>query len=261
MQVTQQRPCILCIGGLDPSGGAGLQADIEAIAQCGGHALPIASCLTVQNSSKAISLSVVDASIIQQQADALLNDMDISACKIGVIPNQEIAITIAGIITQLPDIPIVLDPVLSASHGIKFVDQATLDSMRNKVLPAVTVVTPNSAELDQLIAGDECITSKAQSLCQLGPEHVLVTGTDEKTEDVVHYLVNKEKMLNEYHWHRLPHEFHGSGCTLSSALACLLALGLDIQEAVEQAQKYTMQSLKAADIPGQGQWIPNRILK
>lgn len=260
MQVTHQRPCILCIGGLDPSGGAGLQADIEAIAQCGGHALPIASCLTVQNTSKAILANVVDTNIIQQQVDALLVDLQIAAFKIGVIPSQEIAIKVAEIITQLPKIPIVLDPVLEASHGIEFVNQETLDSIRDNVLPKTTVVTPNVKELNQLVTGDECITSKARSLCQLGPEHVLVTGTEENSKNIVHYLVNSENVLSEYHCPRLKHEFHGSGCTLSSAISCFLALDMDINKAVKHAQNYTMQSLENADTPGLGQWMPNRTL-
>ena len=261
MQTTNQRPCILCIGGLDPSGGAGLQADIEAIAQCGGYALPIASCLTVQDSSNAKSVHSVDSMIIKQQANALFDDMKISACKIGVIPNQEIAITIAQIIKQLPNTPIVLDPVISASHGAKFVDAATLELIKDILLPTVTVATPNTSELNQLITEGECITSKAKSLCILGPQYVLVTGADEETETVVNFLVNSKKVLNEYSWPRQPYSYHGSGCTLSSALACNLAFGLTVNDAVEKAQRYTIKTLEYADMPGQGQWIPKRILK
>ncbi|MEM8844427.1 MAG: hydroxymethylpyrimidine/phosphomethylpyrimidine kinase [Pseudomonadota bacterium] len=261
MQVPNHRPCVLCIGGLDPSGGAGVQADIEAIAQCGGHALPIISCLTVQNSSAALSVKSINTKIIKQQAEALFTDIKISAVKIGVTPSEDMVETISDIISQLPEIPIVLDPVISASHGIKFANQSVLDAINELLLPKLTVITPNHSELNQIITKDECITSKAQSLCKLGPQYVFLTGVDEHSDHVINYLVDSEKVLEEYHWPRLPHSYHGSGCTVSSALTCFLAHGLEIVDATDKAQSYTMQALELADRPGQGQSIPKRIFK
>jgi len=259
MQAENSRPPVLCIGGLDPSGGAGLQADIEAIANCGGHALPIASCLTVQNSIQAFSVSAVDSAIIQQQASALLNDMQIACCKIGVIPNSDVAKSIAGILAQLPNVPVVYDPVLSASSGSEFSNSDTITTIKDILLPAVTVVTPNLKELNTLTDINSDITSQAKSLCELGPEYVFSTGADSNTDHVHNTLFTCDGVKAEYECPRLPHTYHGSGCTLSSALACYLALNFDIIDATEKAQQFTWTSLQNAQPVGSGQWIPNRI--
>jgi hydroxymethylpyrimidine/phosphomethylpyrimidine kinase len=259
MQAENSRPPVLCIGGLDPSGGAGLQADIEAIASCGGHALTIASCLTVQNSLQAFSVSAVDPVLIQKQATALLDDIQIASCKIGVIPNQAIAKTVASILAQLPNVPVVFDPVLSASHGSVFSNTETINTIKDILLPAVTVVTPNLNELNTLVDNHSDITSQAKALCNLGPTYVLATGADSDTQHVHNILFNSDGIKAEYEWPRLPHMYHGSGCTLSSALACYLALDYNIAVAVESAQQFTWQSLQYAQPIGSGQWIPNRI--
>ena len=259
--VSNQRPNILCIGGLDPSGGAGLQADIEAIAYCGGHALAIATCLTVQNSHKAYSVNAVDHEVIQQQAKFLLEDIKVSACKIGVIPNPDIALVISSILEQLTEVPIVLDPVLSASHGASFVDAATLNIIRDRILPNVTVITPNHAELNQLTEGDQSIMDLAVKLCQSGPDYALVTGADAATVNIENIFVSAQGIINRYKYERLPHSYHGSGCTMSSALACYLTRSQAISKAVKQAQDYTMQTLINADMPGRGQHIPRRVIQ
>ncbi|MDW3096431.1 MAG: hydroxymethylpyrimidine/phosphomethylpyrimidine kinase [Gammaproteobacteria bacterium] len=259
MQAQNLRPPILCFSGLDPSGGAGLQADIEAISSCGGHTLPIASCLTVQNSVQAFSVSAIDSSIIQQQASVLLDDLQVASCKIGVVPNEAVAFTIANILAQLPEVPVVFDPVFSASHGTDFSNMDTINAIRESLFPLTTVITPNFKELNT-ITDDSCgVTTQARSLCELGPKYVLVTGADNDTEQVQNRLFSQEGMQAQYDWPRLPHMYHGSGCTLSSSIACYLGLGLDMHTAVEKAQHFTWQSLKDAQAIGSGQWIPKRI--
>ncbi len=258
MQAQNSRPPILCFGGLDPSGGAGLQADIEAIASCGGHALPIASCLTVQNSVQAFSVNAVDTSIIHQQASALIEDMQITSCKIGVVPNEAVALTISDILSQLPKIPVVFDPVFSASHGSDFSNENTISVIKEALIPLTTIVTPNFKELKSLTDDNYDVISQAKALCELGLDYVLVTGADCDTALVHNTLFSAEGVQAKYEWPRLPHTYHGSGCTLSSAIACYLALGSDIHTAVEKAQQYTWQSLQNAQAIGNGQMIPNR---
>ncbi len=259
MQVENRRPLVLCFGGLDPSGGAGLQADIETIASCGGHALPIATCLTVQNSVAAIELSIVDEQLMRKQAEVLLNDMRIACCKIGVIPNVNIAITIAGIVAQIPEIPVVLDPVFAPSNGNQFSDSDTINAIREYLLPLVNVITPNLAELEKLstVGNSNCL--RAQNLCKQGPKYVLLTGTDESAPEVLNSLYTVDGLVKEYRWERLPNHYHGSGCTLSSAIACNLAHEMDIADAVYSGQQLTWQFLQAAEPLGTGQWIPNRM--
>lgn len=253
------RPTVLCFGGLDPSGGAGIQADIETIACCGGHALPIATCLTVQNTVQAYSTTATAAPLLRQQAEALLKDVSINSCKIGVIPSSEIAMVIADIITQLTDIPVVLDPVLHASSGSKFCDEKTINSIKEILLPLASVATPNASELAILSAGNDSSPPNASELCRRGPQYVLVTDADNPAPEVCNKLFNADGLVKEYRWTKLPHSYHGSGCTLSSALAYYLAMDLKVSDAAMVAQQYTWQCLKTAEPLGQGQRIPNRV--
>lgn len=259
MQAENSRPAILCFAGLDPSGGAGLQADIEAIASCGGHALPIATCLTVQNTSQAIASEPVDTRLVQQQAQVLLSDMPIAGCKIGVIPNASMVITIADLLSQLPPIPTVLDPVLHATQGISFCDKDTINAIKELLLPLVNVTTPNQAELQQLTSNKATELQNALTLCEYGTNFVFVTGADQASTRIKNNLYSNHGLIHKNTWQKIPHSFHGSGCTLSSSLACFLALGFNEIEAIENAQQYTWQSLKAANMIGDGQYIPKRV--
>jgi hydroxymethylpyrimidine/phosphomethylpyrimidine kinase len=259
MQVENSRPAILCFAGLDPSGGAGLQADIEAIASCGGHALPIATCLTVQNSSKAFASQAVDINLVQQQAEALLEDTPIAGCKIGVLPTSNMVQTIVNILSQTPDIPIVLDPVIHATHGIRFCDEPTVNTIKEYLLPYIQVITPNQVELQQLASIQGSELENAQDLCARGTDFVFVTGADQAGTVVKNTLYNHQGVIHQSHWEKLPHSFHGSGCTLSSALSCFLALGFDTVDAIDRAQQYTWRSLQHADAIGTGQFIPKRV--
>ena len=256
------RPSILCFAGLDPCGGAGLQADIESISQCGGYSLPIATCLTVQNTQQVRSVSAVKAELIQQQVSALIQDIDIAACKISVIPNQDIAHMIAEIIADFSSIPVIYDPVLIPSQGQAFSDPATLETIQQKLLPKVDIITPNHNELDQLAQSVESLSDKISAVTNLGPNHILVTGADEdSTKDSSHvnnHLYTQETLIKTYAWPRLPHTYHGSGCTMSSALACFLALGESTQEAALHAQQFTYNALQHAEAPGRGQMSPAR---
>ena len=171
---------------------------------------------------------------MQQQADALLQDTPIAGCKIGVVPNTKIARSIAEIITQLSGIPIVLDPVLTATSGKQFSDPATVEAIKNYLLPLVTVITPNFSELKAMTAMNRPIESRIQELCALGSNYVLLTGADESTQEVTNTLYSEGDVIEQYEWPRLPHSYHGSGCTLSSALACYLAQDFTITEAARK---------------------------
>lgn len=258
------RPSILCFSGLDPCGGAGLQADIESIFQCGGHALPIASCLTVQNTSGVSAVSPVKNDLIQQQATAIIQDMEIAACKIGAIANQHTAHIIAEIITDFPSIPVVYDPVLIPSQGKAFADSTTLEAIQHALLPKVDIITPNHSELTQLTHTNHqhthspTLMENVHTLCQLGAKHILLTGGDTESIDVNNMLFDHNTLVKTYTWKRLTHRYHGSGCTMSSALACYLALGESIPDASLHAQLYTYETLKHAQALGHGQMIPTR---
>ena len=261
MQEKITRPTILCIGGLDPSGGAGLQADIEAIAANGAHALPIATSLTVQNSKDAYTVEPVRTDLVSAQFENLLADFPIRACKIGLIPSIEFVDLLVHIASRLENIPIVLDPVLRASGGMSLNGAELIPTLKEKLLPLIAVLTPNLSELHSLTDSDRDDTKQALELCDAGASHVLVTTSSEDSENglITHSLFSKNAAPLHFYCEKLAHEYHGSGCTLSSALATQLALGDPIGTAVERAIDYTVNTLRGAERLGKGQHIPRRI--
>ena len=147
--------------------------------------------------------------------------------------------------------------------GDEFANEDTLSAIRELLIPQCTVITPNTPELRRLVLDEDeyegAIEKLAMRLIEMGSEFVLVTGTHESTPDVINTLFCDKGFLRSDNWHRLPGSYHGSGCTLASALAANIARGLDISEAVREAQDYTWQTLKFGFRPGMGQFVPDRL--
>jgi len=251
-------PVVLTIGGNDPSGGAGIQADLEAIASHGCHAAPVVSALTVQNTTDIQCLIPTAPDLLLRQARCVLDDMPIAAIKVGLLGTAEVAAAVAELLAQRRDIPVVLDPVLSAGGGTRVTDSGTLSALR-ALLPAVTLLTPNSTEARTLANGNGSLDECGRQLLSAGVEFVLITGTHEDEPQVVNRLYGPDNHCETYTWDRLPHSYHGSGCTLAASIAGLLAQGATPLEAVHQAQEYTWQSLRHGYRLGQGQHLPNRL--
>jgi hydroxymethylpyrimidine/phosphomethylpyrimidine kinase len=189
----------------------------------------------------------------------ILEDMDIAACKIGMIGSVALIDIIHSELTKI-QVPIVLDPVISSTTGQAFADEAICKNMLKSLLPLTTIITPNSIEAKTLTQSSD-LTTAADSLLDYGTDSVLITGTHEETDNVINTFYTKPGSPTEYHWERLPDTFHGSGCTLSSRIAALLALGNDLQSAVENAQAYTWNTLKHGLKLGCGQAQPDRFFK
>ena len=213
-------PIVMVFAATDPTGGAGLQADI----------------------------------------------MPVAAFKIGVLGSLEAVAAVAEVVSDYPEIPLILDPVLASGRGDELASEDMLSAIRELLIPQTTIITPNSIEARRLSAEDaedgddnpdlaEC----ARRILASGCEYVLITGTHENTGEVVNTLYNSDGVVRSDNWPRLPGSYHGSGCTLASALAATIANGVDMQEAVRDAQEYTWQSLKLAFRPGMGQHIPDRL--
>jgi hydroxymethylpyrimidine/phosphomethylpyrimidine kinase len=251
------RPSVLCFSGHDPSGGAGIQADIETIVSHRCHAASIITCLTEQDSRNVKRLLPQKPQDIISQANTLFSDFEIAAIKIGLLGSNDIAEAIAGLLLDHPHIPVVLDPVLAAGGGTELANEQLLKTIAEQVLPLTTLITPNSLEARRL-SGDEDLVDCGQSLQRLGADYVLITGSHENTAQVENRLWMPDGKSETFYWQRLPHSYHGSGCTLASAVAALLAQGVDMFSAVSEAQDYTWQSLEAAYRPGRGQFNPER---
>jgi len=254
-------PIVMTFAATDPSGGAGLQADILTFASMGCHPLSVVTAITVQDTRGVEGIQALDAEWVADQARCLLEDIPVAAFKIGVLGSVEIISAVAEIVSDYPDVPLVLDPVLASGRGDEFAGEDMILAIRELLVPQSTVVTPNIPELRRLAGDDDDadLGECAQALLDSGCEYVLVTGTHDSTADVVNTLYHRGGVLRADTWQRLPGSYHGSGCTLASALAANLARGLDIGDAVYEAQDYTWQALANAFRPGMGQYLPDRL--
>lgn len=257
-------PIVLVFAASDPSGGAGIQADIMTLSSMGCHPLSVITAVTVQDSAGVEEVVPMDADLVMDQARVLLEDMPVAAFKLGMLGSVENIASIAEIVSDYPDVPLVLDPVLASGRGDELASDEMISALRELLLPQTTILTPNSLEARRLAQDDanedddpdlaEC----ARRLIGGGAEFVLVTGTHEQTPQVVNTLFSERGAVRSDSWERLPGSYHGSGCTLASAIAANLANGLDITDAVRDAQDYTWQALANGFRPGMGQYIPDR---
>ncbi len=258
-------PIVLVFAASDPSGGAGLQADIMTLSSMGCHPLSVVTAVTIQDTTGVDAVSPIDAEWVADQARCVLEDMPVAAFKIGVLGSVETIAAIAEVVSDYPEIPLVLDPVLASGRGDELASEEMVAALRELLVPQTTIITPNSLEARRLAIDetndedDPDLAECARRLVASGCEYVLVTGTHENTPQVVNTLYGQEGVLRSDSWQRLPGSYHGSGCTLASAIAATIANGLAIGDAVKDAQEYTWQTLKAAFRPGMGHQIPDRL--
>jgi len=255
-------PIVLSFAAADPTGGAGIQADLLTLSSMGCHALTVVTAITVQDTAGVEDMLPIDADWVSDQARVLLEDMPVAAFKIGLVGSVENCAAIAEVVSDYPDVPLILDPVLASGRGDEMATEELIEAMREMLLPQTTIITPNSLEARRLAddGGDEerSLEDCAKRILEMGCEYVLITGTHENTPQVINTLYGQQGVIRSDSWERLSGSYHGSGCTLASAIAATLANGLDIPEAVREAQEYTWQTLNAGFRPGMGQHIPDR---
>ncbi len=265
--MTKTPPVVLTLAATDPTGGAGLQADILTLASIGCHPASVVTAITVQDTLGVDNIMVFDAEWVEEQARAVLEDMTVSVFKIGMLGSVENIAIIAEILADYPDIPLIMDTVLASGRGDELTTEEMQEAMVDLLLPQATLITPNSIEARRLAFMNDSeedeenasLDEAANRLLSVGCEHVLITGTHERTHDVTNTLYSHSGNVRSWNWDRLPGSYHGSGCTLTSAIAACLAHGLSMEEAVAEAQEYTWATLKGAFRPGMGQYIPDRL--
>lgn len=258
-----KRPCVLVFAGVDPSGGAGIAADIEAIGAAGAHPLAVITALTVQDNDRVQGVHPVAPLLIRQQAQALIDKIPIAAIKIGIVANRANAELIAAIARKLrlmqPALPVVFDPVLGSGHG----DALSADDPVEAIAPlfaVATLATPNLVEAARLCDGETDVDAQAAMLLARGCPNILIKGS---------HALDGGQIVNRWYgpakderaiwqWNRLPGAFHGSGCTLASAIAGRLAAGDTLPDALVAAQAYTHRTLESAYAIADGQGIPER---
>ena len=261
-------PSVLVFAGADPSGGAGIAADIQAITAQDAHALAVITAITVQDNDNVFAVHPIDTHLILQQAQRLADKIAISAIKIGIIASHKNAQAIADWITRYkinrPTLPVILDPVLASGAG----DNLAIDDPVKAIEPLLniaTVITPNLPEAQRLCPKARSPMQQAQALMEYGACDVLLKGGHGNdamiTNSWFHLQLDElknEMAVSHSQWERLEGAFHGSGCTLASALAGQLARGKTMQQAIDFALAYTHQTLEYAYKIADGQLIPQR---
>ena len=245
---------VLVFSGLDPSGAAGIAADIETINQFGLTPLPIITTLTVQNTQRVDSLEVTKDSLLERQFNLINEDISFNTVKIGLLGSSSQIIAISKLLKDRKRLNIVLDPILISGTDENLSSIEMIEAMKSELLPLCLLLTPNLAELNVLAPG----LSEQAAVASLNCPWVLVTTSDSSEVQIEHRLYHESKLVKKFTYDKLPNKFHGSGCTLSSAISALIASGEDVDVACKKALQYTYQCLLSAKKIGKMQYHPNR---
>ncbi len=244
----------LTIAGSDPSGGAGIQADLKTFSALGGYGCAVITALTAQNTAGVTGVFPIPAGFVTEQLDTLFADVGIDAVKIGMIADAEIAAAVAAALRRYRPAVVVLDPVMVATSGDRLLLPDAEGVLREQLLPLASIVTPNLDEAAALLGADRATDAQqardqAIALLALGARRVLVKGGHlDKTQPAIDYLALPDGVVRELSAPRIDtRNTHGTGCTLSSAIAVLRPTAPDWLTAVTDAKKYLTDAIAAAD--------------
>ena len=250
-------PIALTIAGSDSSGGAGIQADLKTFSALGVYGASAITALTAQNTRGVAAVEPVAARFVVAQIDAVLGDLEVGAIKTGMLANAEIVAAVAGRLSVAAGLPLVVDPVMVATSGDILLTDDAIEAVKRQLVPLATLITPNLPEAARLLATKPAIddaqaAEQARALLALGCGAVLLKGghgTGEAAVDILCDASGAERLVRP----RIatPHT-HGTGCTLSAAIAALLAQGVALREAIGRAKDFVWQALEAGQALGVG---------
>ena len=245
-------PVALTIAGSDSSGGAGIQADLKTFAALGVFGASAITALTAQNTRGVTGIHAVPAAFVTAQIEAVFSDLAVGAVKIGMVAQAESIDAIAVALTRWAPAHIVLDPVMVATSGDRLLAADAVDALRQKLIPLATVITPNLPEaaalLDEPVAASEAeIENQGRRLLALGCRAVLIKGGHGQGADSTDYLVGAQGSLALAARRVATRNTHGTGCSLSSAVAAGLAKGESLEQAVRNAKSWISAAIAAAD--------------
>lgn len=243
---------VLTIAGSDPSGGAGIQADLKAFAANGVYGMAAVTALTAQNTQGVTGVKVMPPSFVKAQIETVLADIRVDAIKIGMIATADIARVVAEALADRQNIPIVLDPVMVAKGGATLLQDDAMDALRTVLMPLATFVTPNLPEAGRLLQISEAgnrdeMGEHARALVDLGPDIALVKGGHLESDQSPDVLWDGVELRWFESARTATKNTHGTGCTLSSTLAAQLAKGMAPSDAMAEAKRYVSGAISAAD--------------
>lgn len=247
----REKPCVLTIAGSDSSGGAGIQADIKTISAIGCYAASVITALTAQNTLGVQAIQEIPPNFIKQQLESIFNDLQIEAVKIGMLHNEKIISEVSCALKKFKPSFIVLDPVMTSKNGSELIDLNTIPILKKTIFPFVTLVTPNLPEAELLLKIKiNSLTEQESAAIKMGKEfktNVLIKGghmSGHQSSDVLYLFENAQSYW--FHAKRIDSKnTHGTGCSLSSAIASYLAKGFSLKEAVDCAKKYLTKAIES----------------
>lgn len=260
----QSPPLVLTFGATDPVGAIGIQADLASFAAMGCHGLSVVTSILIGDTAKIEDMQIIDSDWVADQARVVLEDMPIAAFKVGPPGTVENVAVIAEIVSDYPDIPLILDPFSTAMPDQGADGEDLIMAMRELLLPQTTVLVLSAMELVRFAetwrepSTEDTLALDAAKIIDLGCEFLFVTGTPSDVHDVANTLFDDTGTLRNDHWPRHAGSFSGAGNTLSATIAAMLANGLDVPEAVLEAQEFTNAALLHAQRLGMGKLIPDR---
>jgi hydroxymethylpyrimidine/phosphomethylpyrimidine kinase len=246
-------PIVLTIAGSDSGGGAGIQADIKAISATGSYACSVITALTAQNTQGVTGIYPISSEFVEQQLDAVFSDLNVIAVKVGMLSDSDIICSVAKKIKQYSPRYLVVDPVMVATSGDLLLKSSAIESLKSELLPLADVITPNLPEAAALInakvpESEVEMTAMIDELRQLGAKSVLLKGGHlEKDENSTDLLILSDSIERLSTPRIETRNTHGTGCTLSSAIASYLAQGHELQAAVALGKQYITQAIIHAD--------------
>jgi hydroxymethylpyrimidine/phosphomethylpyrimidine kinase len=245
-------PIALTIAGSDSSGGAGIQADLKTFAALGVYGASVITALTAQNTNGVTGIHRVPAEFVTAQIDAVFSDLAVGAVKIGMVAELSIIDAIAAGLDRWSPKHVVFDPVMVATSGDRLLVAEAVDALRTKLIPRASLITPNLPEaaalLDEPVASDEAaVESQGRRLLALGCQAVLIKGGHGQGSESIDYLVDAKRTLALGAPRIATGNTHGTGCSLSSAVAAGLAKGEDVETAVRNAKNWISAAISAAD--------------
>lgn len=260
----QTSPLILTFGATDPVGAIGIQADLASFAAMGCHGLSVITSILICDTARIEDSQVIDADWVADQARVVLEDMPVAAFKVGAVGSIENVSVIAEIVSDYPDIPLVLDPFISAMPDQGLDSEDLLIAMRELLIPQTTLLLMSAVELARFAetwrepSSEDMLALDAMRVIEMGCEYLFVTGTPSDAQDVSNTLFNDTGVVRQDNWQRISGSFSGAGATLSATIAAMLANGLDVPEAVFEAQEFTVASIANAQRMGMGKLVPDR---
>lgn len=260
----QTSPLILTFGPTDPVGAVGIQADLASFAAMGCHGLSVVTALFIGDTARIEDMQIIDADWVSDQARVVLEDMPVAAFKVGAVGSVENVSAIAEIVSDYPDIPLIFDPFLSSLPDQGAEGEDMLMAIRELLVPQSTVLVLSNVELARMAetwrepSEEDMMAVDAMRLIEMGCEYVFVTGTPSELTDVANTLFDEGGVIRHDNWQRISGSYSGAGATLAATIAALLANGLDIPEAVFEAQEFTVASIANAQRLGMGKLVPDR---